>query len=399
MKAKKRARRAICAVITFVMVLCPLCADAYELKRIGDVYYYGTAAMWADFGSTFKIFDIVDGTTEIETEAFSGRYIPTWDEIYYYPTYAVKIPESVEIIYGYAFGTPVLEIYYPGTREQWENISVGKYNGYLDFARIIYGHKTDYDVSYHKAEFETEKTVPIDWLPISLTINGTKLETFCYNGVMYFPLTWDGCRCAGLGAEWNGEIGGIDLFACNTKFGYKFNEIYNKNNSAQTAKFPVLFEGSSVSCEAYPALVYGETVYIPLTWENAVEKFGWQLDYSQDNNELSVKTTLFNKMTGVWDVNDGEGSLEIGNSCAYLTYNSKPDSKIEMDPFNENKLLEGSGRFYDDYNVYTFEITDMAERKISLKKEELFPQGYWEELLEIGDQAYERTQERRKKEE
>ena len=57
-------------------------------------------------------------------------------------TYTVTIPSTVKTIGGSAFDgcRGLTTVYYTGTEEQWNSISIGKYNTYLTNAEIIYNY-------------------------------------------------------------------------------------------------------------------------------------------------------------------------------------------------------------------------------------------------------------------
>ena len=109
-----------------------------------------------------------------------------------------------------------------------------------------------------------------------------------YNGITYFPMTYDGARFLGLSTTWSQEnglainkLGGISIGAPDsTTRGAenKASEVFR----AKIASGTIMVNGKLIdnSREQYPLLVFRDVTYFPLTWRFAVEEFGWQYSYT-----------------------------------------------------------------------------------------------------------------------
>ena len=84
------------------------------------------------FCSSLTSVTIGDSVTSIGSSAFSDCSSLT----------SVVIPDSVTSIGNYAFDgcRSLTTVNYKGTQEQWGQISIGRYNGYLTDATINYNY-------------------------------------------------------------------------------------------------------------------------------------------------------------------------------------------------------------------------------------------------------------------
>ena len=134
-------------------------------------------------------------------------------------------------------------------------------------------------------------TVQVTLPTFDVTINGIKIDNatrqyplIVYKDITYFPMTYDDCRFLGLESNYTAKDGlDIDKTGIGGRYNdYKMQESNPKKAAAQIAAFPIRLNGKTIdnNKEAYPLLLYKDITYFPLTWQFAVDGFGW--DYSFD---------------------------------------------------------------------------------------------------------------------
>jgi len=133
-----------------------------------------------------------------------------------------------------------------------------------------------------------------------VTLNGQEINSeyrqyplLQFRDITYFPMTYFDSRFLGVGATWTENWGlvvdTIDRTApYNDYSGSRANEerypvsgrpyVYICNNN-------IMVNGNKIDneSEAYPFIGFREIIYFPLTWEYAVEKFGWEYSYTEEN--------------------------------------------------------------------------------------------------------------------
>lgn len=132
-------------------------------------------------------------------------------------------------------------------------------------------------------------------------VNGVKIDNenreyplIVYKDITYFPMTFYDSRFLGLETKWD-EITGLKINKSENKHGYvDYNSSANKSSyTAATPYFNVEVNGKSIdnSKEKYPLLVFRNVTYFPLTWRFAVDEFGWDYKFTQENGlEISNPT-------------------------------------------------------------------------------------------------------------
>ncbi len=128
------------------------CVALEEISLPGTVSYMGKGAF--DYCQSLKSIEIPSGIDMIPYEAFYGCEelvnVKLHDGITKIDALAfchckklesIFIPEETEIVYKYTFNfcDSLDDVYFEGSREQWENITIEEYNACLSKARIHYG--------------------------------------------------------------------------------------------------------------------------------------------------------------------------------------------------------------------------------------------------------------------
>ncbi len=142
-----------------------------------------------------------------------------------------------------------------------------------------------------------------------VTLNGQEINNtyreyplLQYRDIVYFPMTYYDMRFLGVSATWH-ELYVPKLIVKKADI----NEAYHDypRERANEEKYPVSgnpyvsisqsnidINGKKVVQEdaKYPFLSFREIIYFPLTWEYAVEEFGWEYSYDEENG-LVINST------------------------------------------------------------------------------------------------------------
>ncbi|MGD9570053.1 MAG: DUF5050 domain-containing protein [Sedimentibacter sp.] len=139
--------------------------------------------------------------------------------------------------------------------------------------------------------FATEVTVTLP--TFNVRINNVEIDNknreyplIVYKDITYIPMTFHDSRFLGLETKWN-ESTGLKINKSESRHGYvDYNSTANKSRyTAVTPNFDVEVNGKSIdnSKEKYPLLVFRNVTYFPLTWRFAVDEFGWDYKFTQEN--------------------------------------------------------------------------------------------------------------------
>ena len=141
-------------------------------------------------------------------------------------------------------------------------------------------------------------------------VNGVEIDNenrefplIVYKDITYFPMTFYDSRFLGLETKWD-ESTGLKINKSETKQGYvDYNSLTNKSRyTAITPYFNVEVNGKLIdnSKEEYPLLLFRNVTYFPLTWRFAVDEFGWDYNFNQENGlEICNPTHTGLKVTEV----------------------------------------------------------------------------------------------------
>ncbi|MCH4888889.1 hypothetical protein EZV73_14935 [Acidaminobacter sp. JC074] len=118
-----------------------------------------------------------------------------------------------------------------------------------------------------------------------------------YNGITYFPMTWNLGQSLGLNTSYTSESGlTINLGQSNGSLNYLKggSNLINQTYKAQLPAYNITVNGESIdnSSEEYPILSFRSVTYFPLTWRFAVEKFNWDYAFTPDSGlDIGAKNT------------------------------------------------------------------------------------------------------------
>jgi len=130
--------------------------------------------------------------------------------------------------------------------------------------------------------------------PNTVTFNGTCVDShhrqyplISYKDIVYFPMTYFDSAYLGLTANWDNATRTLEITKTGVSCAYR---TYASETAtpevvdAAICSFNVVVNGKNIdnSLEEYPLLNYNDITYFPLTWRFAVDEFGWQYSYTDE---------------------------------------------------------------------------------------------------------------------
>ena len=166
----------------------------------------------------------------------------------------------------------------------------------------------------------------------SVTLNGqttgndySQYPLLVYKDITYFPMTYYDCRLLGLKTDWSAGTGLI--IDKNEDYFYEYlREVNNsKNARKQTARIAdgkITVNGKVIdnSKEEYPLLVFRDITYFPLTWRFAVNEFGWDYRFNQQEGLVIDNDKVKLENPEEWYLNDDPMAEGYGYGTGLLIY-------------------------------------------------------------------------------
>ena len=135
-------------------------------------------------------------------------------------------------------------------------------------------------------------------------INGRVVENdyreypfILYDGITYFPMTYEDCAYLGLENNWAQETGNVITKTQSSGYYRDFInpdiKSFPANAIATVVSTPITVMGETISnaTQQYPILNYNDVLYFPLTWDWG-QKFGWAVTF-HENKQLEIATGDF----------------------------------------------------------------------------------------------------------
>ena len=187
-------------------------------------------------------------------------------------------------------------------------------------------------------------TVQVTLPSFSVTLNGqttgndySKYPLLVYKDITYFPMTYYDCRLLGLKTDWAADTG----LVIDKNEGYFYEYLREVNNSKnarkQTARIAdgkITVNGKVIdnSKEEYPLLVFRDITYFPLTWRFAVNEFGWDYRFNQQEGLVidNKKVKLENPEDGKWNEEYTAGVTGMGDGW-YIIQIGRAQDVISID--------------------------------------------------------------------
>ena len=149
--------------------------------------------------------------------------------------------------------------------------------------------------------FGAEKDIIASISPFEVLINessyidGETYPSLFYNNVVYIPMTYDVGECVGRTIEWvDGYEQDVLLLTEKESENIVVKNTLSENEINPRAVIAEIADCTVAVCMGenlnlirgtaeYPLLRYKDIIYIPLTWENIVENFGWSYTFDEVN--------------------------------------------------------------------------------------------------------------------
>lgn len=146
-----------------------------------------------------------------------------------------------------------------------------------------------------------------------VTFNGQEVDSaerqfplLQFRDIVYFPMTYYDCRFLGVTTDWDDNTKKLTIkkeFVENPQYhdydwlpnhdrGFVYeNKDIGLYGDVQNCEFNIVVNGKEVinENEEYPLLLFRNVTYFPLTWRFAVDEFGWEYSYDEENG-LVIKT-------------------------------------------------------------------------------------------------------------
>ena len=141
----------------------------------------------------------------------------------------------------------------------------------------------------------TAQTSPFEvWINQNNCFESGNYPALFYRNIVYIPMTYSAGECMERNIEWiDGYEQDILLITqkdtdCATKNTVSKNDTNPRQISAETVGCKIaVCNGEYINfiqgTKEYPHLRYNDIIYIPLTWNNVVEKFGWSFAFDETN--------------------------------------------------------------------------------------------------------------------
>lgn len=113
-----------------------------------------------------------------------------------------------------------------------------------------------------------------------------------YKGITYLPMTYEYARAMNLTTGWlDGTAFMVAYNPCDDRLPIYETTVNQKNNSAVIPTgYSIYVNGKkrNNATEEYPLINFRDITYFPLTWEYAVDNFGWHISF--ENNIFRIDT-------------------------------------------------------------------------------------------------------------
>ena len=153
----------------------------------------------------------------------------------------------------------------------------------------------------------------------SIYYNDSLYPFINYKGITYLPMTYEYSRAMNLTTSWLTD----SAFMVAYQPSYDILPVYETtvNNKYDKAIIPKGYriyvngkEFDNTKAE-YPLLNFRGVTYFPMTWDFAVNEFGWELNF--ENNILNISTEINKKNT--WDIEEKNIDYAILSTSIFLT--------------------------------------------------------------------------------
>ncbi len=203
--------------------------------------------------------------------------------------------------------------------------------------------------------------------------NGNKVEStyreyplLVYKDITYFPMTYFDSRHLGLVTEWDGESNTLTISKKNINSvltAYKSENKNIKNNSINICNFNIIVNGKEIDNknEPYPLITFRDVTYFPLTWRFAVDEFGWEYSFDNENgltiNSANHRVKMLDlsalEMNSYYDgfTCDGEYYYHHNSATGYI-YRTPVNDRSQQEVIHQIEKGNPAGLGFSDGKVY-----------------------------------------------
>lgn len=198
----------------------------------------------------------------------------------------------------------------------------------------------------------------------NVTLNGVKTDStkskypmIVYNGITYFPMTFDNTRFLGVNTKWSEADKELTINQIKVNDGkynnYNSTEINKDSYDVEIPTFKIVVNGKKIDNknEKYPILNFRGITYFPLTWRFAVNEFGWKYSYNDKDGLVidSVKKEDINK-----EEKEEEKWEDASSSIFYNGYYYQIKKKGDKHRLFKEALVGGELTMLSDMEIKDF---------------------------------------------
>ncbi len=181
--------------------------------------------------------------------------------------------------------------------------------------------------------------------------NGTKIESelreyplLLYKDITYFPMTYFDSRYLGLAANADGNTRTLHIEQKNITCAYRDYKRENKNarsNAVSICDFNIVVNGREIDNrkEAYPLISFRDVTYFPLTWRFAVDEFGWEYRFDNENGLVIRSNNYHVEKLNLPQTADTRQICMTANDKYYYYCGNGGVYRAKIDDINDYRLL------------------------------------------------------------
>lgn len=186
----------------------------------------------------------------------------------------------------------------------------------------------------------------------SVTLSGQSVDNsyrqyplLQYKDIVYFPMTYYDCRFLGVATKWNSDTNTLEITKENISGAYRnYNWEWKngKKNEISICDFNIIVNGKQIDnkSEEYPLITFRDVTYFPLTWRFAVDEFGWEYSYDNENGLVINADNYICKTLELPDLRTQimpDGATD--GKYYYYTGNDKKIYRAPVDNPSANELI------------------------------------------------------------
>ena len=228
-----------------------------------------------------------------------------------------------------------------------------------------------------------ESTYKVTTPAFQITLNGNVIDNdilpyplVVYEGITYFPMTWDFANLLGLDLAYDQSTGlaiTSSTAVAHQKIALKSATSHFNPQTASVVNYPVVINQNLIDNQSltYPLLNISDITYFPLTWAFAVDYFHWQYQFSNEEGLVITPLGANTQITPVEPtVDDSIASLyshAVVNDFPLLKTKQLPSAYTVFENFGtatKSAILRNQG---NDNTCWAFAANSLFELAILTK--------------------------------